>query len=95
MRDVVRRGLFALAALACLAVGPACAEKVKVPELSPAEVEQRIAAKTIQVFDCNPRSMYEQAHVPTARWVDLSRLEEKDLPADKSATLLFYCANEH
>ena len=91
----MRIALYGLYAAVVLVAGAACADKVKVPELSTDEVERRVAAHSIQVYDCNPRRMFEDAHVPTARWVDYSRLDAKDLPPDKNAQLVFYCASEH
>lgn len=46
------------------------------------------------VFDNNSKSVFEKGHVPGAKWVDPGNLQTTDLPADKEATLVFYCANE-
>lgn len=47
------------------------------------------------VFDNNAKSVFEKGHVPGAKWVDHENIQATDLPADKEATLVFYCANEH
>lgn len=47
------------------------------------------------VFDNNAKSVYDKGHVPGAKWVDHENVKAADLPADKEATLVFYCANEH
>lgn len=47
------------------------------------------------VYDNNSRERFRQSHVPTARWVDYTKLQATDLPKEKDATLVFYCANEH
>lgn len=68
-------------------------------QLTVDEVAQRIdAAKAgkgqLFVYDNNQREVYEKGHVPTAKWVKPSALSASDLPADKAAPLVFYCANE-
>jgi rhodanese-related sulfurtransferase len=45
------------------------------------------------VFDANPRKMYETRHVPGARWVAYDAVTTEILPADRSATVVFYCAS--
>lgn len=70
-----------------------------VPEMSLDEVEAGIAAKeanagALYVFDVNPKDVYEEGHVPTAKWVP-KKVTADMLPADKTAKLVFYCANEH
>lgn len=47
------------------------------------------------VFDNNAKSVFEKGHVPGAKWVDHEKIQATDLPSDKEATLVFYCANEH
>ncbi len=60
------------------------------------EVDQRVKAhdgKTF-VFDDNDKDRYAKGHIPGAKWMDEDNVTAKDLPADKGATLIFYCANE-
>ena|SRR5580765_5970452 len=60
------------------------------------EVEARINAhdgKTF-VYDDNNKDSWIKAHVPTATWLDDEHVTADALPADKAATLIFYCHNE-
>ena len=70
-----------------------------VPEMTLDEVEAGITAKAsneaaLYVFDVNPKDVYDEGHVPTAKWVP-KKVTAEMLPADKAAKLVFYCANEH
>jgi hypothetical protein len=73
--------------------GVASAEEI--PELTVQQVHQRLAEKNFYVFDNNPHDVWKDGHVPKAKWLDYNRVAAKDLPIDKNATLVFYCANEH
>lgn len=68
----------------------------KLAELTVDEVEKRIAKNDGKffVYDNNQRAMYEDGHVPGAKHLPIDDIKESDLPADKSAELLFYCSNE-
>jgi hypothetical protein len=60
------------------------------------EVATRLAAndgKTF-IYDNNPKESWVKGHVPSAKWLDDESVSATDLPADKSATLIFYCHNE-
>ena len=60
------------------------------------EVDAKVAAhdgKTF-VFDANSKDHYAEEHVPGAKWVPYDGVTQADLPSDKGATLIFYCANE-
>jgi 3-mercaptopyruvate sulfurtransferase SseA len=60
------------------------------------EVAARIATndgKTF-LFDNNSKERYAKSHVPGAKWLDYDKVSASDLPADRSATLVFYCASE-
>ena len=48
----------------------------------------------VHFFDANDRRVFDAAHVPGARLV-AARVAASDLPADKGATLVFYCKNPH
>lgn len=68
-------------------------------ELKPLTVEQvaaRLAAKDGKTFiyDNNPKESWVKGHVPGAKWLDDDNVTAADLPADKAATLIFYCHNE-
>lgn len=63
--------------------------------LTVAEVAAQRTQEGFYVYDNNPKEVFEKGHVPGAKWLDASRIVAADLPADKAATLVFYCANEH
>ena len=63
--------------------------------LTPQEVAAKLKEKNVYVFDNNAPEVYKERHVPHARWLQPSEYDVKELPADKSATLIFYCHNEH
>ncbi len=49
----------------------------------------------LAVFDANGRETYDEHHVPGATWVHYDSVTADVLPADRGASLVFYCANEH
>jgi rhodanese-related sulfurtransferase len=63
--------------------------------LTPQEVFGKLKQKNVYVFDNNDPDVYKDAHVPGAKWLHPSEYDAKSLPADKNATLIFYCHNEH
>lgn len=97
-----RRTLLALGLLAFAALGTgACSKKQTsrngqpLKELTVDEVATRIAAKDGKtfVFDNNSKERWTESHVPGAKWVDFKNVQASDLPSDKAATLVFYCAH--
>lgn len=58
------------------------------------EVERMLGRPGVFVFDANPRELYASKHVPGARWVQWDAVTAEVLPADRDATVIFYCANE-
>jgi hypothetical protein len=106
MKKLTRRALVALGlgALGLASLGGCSAgDKTRaaasgaaetVGELTVDEVEARIAKKdgSFFVFDVNPKEVFEAGHVPTAKWIE--EVQASVLPADKTASLVFYCANE-
>jgi rhodanese-related sulfurtransferase len=65
-------------------------------EMTVDQVATRIAAhdgKTF-IFDNNDKERWTKSHVPGAKWVKFNEVTAADLPADKDATLIFYCAHE-
>lgn len=102
-----RRLILALASSAALSI-IGCSNPTVAPAGSPAaataelqsltvdQVEARIAAhdgKTY-VYDNNPKDSWVKAHLPGATWLDEETITAADLPADKTAQLIFYCHNE-
>jgi hypothetical protein len=77
--------------LALLACTPSNLKKLTVDE-----VAARIAlhdGKTF-LYDDNPQDRYAKGHLPGAKWLSTPEPTAADLPADKTATLVFYCASE-
>jgi hypothetical protein len=69
-------------------------------ELSIAELEARMAdAKAgkieLAIFDNNQHDRFDKSHIAGAKWVKFDDVKASDLPTNKDATLVFYCANEH
>jgi rhodanese-related sulfurtransferase len=52
-----------------------------------------VEERRVTVLDVNPRERWAEAHVPGAVNLDPVRYDERDLPADKEASLVFYCSN--
>lgn len=61
--------------------------------ISPADLHQLMEAEPITVVDVNSRDRWSEAHVPGATNLDPESFKSKDLPADKAATVVFYCSN--
>lgn len=101
----IAAGLIALAALACdrgepdrvaaRETGARRAPAQGFGELTVDEVAARIGKPGVYLYDNNNREEWIEGHVPTATWVDYTTMTAADLPADKDATLIFYCHNEH
>jgi rhodanese-related sulfurtransferase len=64
-------------------------------ELTVDQVQAKLKQKDVHVYDCNDRDSFVRGHVPGATYLDYPNATEKDFPADKKATLIFYCMNEH
>lgn len=64
------------------------------PRLSLAEVEAKLGQPGVFLFDANPREFYEHGHLPGAAWVKFDAVTAEQLPPSRTATLVFYCANE-
>lgn len=93
---------FVISLLAVLAIALAGCSRSSVPasgelkSLTVDEVAARIAANDGRtfVYDNNPLDRYARSHVPGAKWLDYEKVTAADLPADRGATLVFYCASE-
>jgi hypothetical protein len=110
LRPFVYGALLALAASASACAKPASpgtqkdtaaeAEKEPFGHLTLDELDARMAAAKagqikLAIYDNNHRERFEQSHIPGAKWVDFKAVQASDLPPEKDATLVFYCANEH
>ncbi len=84
-----------LAAFAVAVPLVACAANDNLAAMTPQEVKARLGQKSFYVFDNNAPEVFKDGHLPGARWLHPSEYDPKELPADKSATLVFYCHNEH
>ena len=75
-------------------------QEKKMPESDPFgrftvdQVERRLGQPNVHVFDDNPADVYAKNHVPGAVRLDSKDIKEGVLPADKNATLIFYCMSE-
>lgn len=60
------------------------------------QVAEKIAAKDGKtfLFDNNSKGRWARGHLPGAVWLDDENVTAADLPADKTAFLIFYCHNE-
>jgi hypothetical protein len=59
------------------------------------EVKAKLGQKGVFIYDNNDAAVFKDGHVPSAKWLNPSDYDPKQLPADKNATLIFYCHNEH
>jgi rhodanese-related sulfurtransferase len=61
--------------------------------ISPKELHQLIQKRAVTVIDVNSRQSWITARVPGALNLDPTGYSLSDLPADKEASLVFYCSN--
>jgi rhodanese-related sulfurtransferase len=64
-----------------------------VPTISIEDVERQLGQSGVFIFDANPERVWAHGHVPGAKNVDPADYTPADLPADKNATLIFYCSD--
>ena len=69
--------------------------KLTVDELDAKMAEAKTGKLALYIFDNNKKERFEKSHIPTAKWLDSDAVKAGDLPSDKEATLVFYCANDH
>lgn len=65
---------------------------MEIPELTVAEVAARIGQPGFHVFDNNGPGRWKRGHVPGAKNLNAYNYAPGELPADKDATLVFYCS---
>jgi rhodanese-related sulfurtransferase len=63
------------------------------PTIAPREVHRLLEERGARAFDVNSPQSWAQARVPGAVNLDPLAYAAADLPADKSALLVFYCSN--
>ena len=61
--------------------------------ISPDRLHELIQSKGATVFDVNTDDSWARARVPGAVHLEPLTFNEGDLPADKSALVVFYCSN--
>ena len=64
-----------------------------VSTISPAELHEVMQRQPVVAIDVNAWQSWHRAHVPGARHLDPYTYRDTDLPRDKHAALVFYCAN--
>jgi rhodanese-related sulfurtransferase len=84
-----------VATLALSSVSARAEESEPFKRLTVDEVQQLLAQKDVAVFDNNGDERYAAGHVPGAKHLSIVDIKAADLPANKDATLVFYCGNEH
>ena len=78
--------------LNAFAAGTDCTKEENFPQISKAELQQKLDEKAVFLVDVNGTKSYTKAHVPTA--VDYATTKAtfaKTLPAEKSALVVAYC----
>lgn len=81
--------------LCAVAVATLAIAAEKFPDISHDELKQAIAAKKVTLIDVNGSESYKEGHIPGAIDFESSKGElASKLPADKSALVVAYCANE-
>ena len=61
-------------------------------ELTASEVAARLGQPDFFVFDNNGQGRWKRGHVPGAKNLNPHLYEAGELPAEKTATLVFYCS---
>ena len=92
--------LLAVPALVIVPFLALAADKGKIPESDPFgrltvdQVERRLGKPNVYVFDGNSPETYAENHLPGAVRLNHKDITAAVMPADKDATLIFYCMNE-
>ncbi len=63
------------------------------PVVSPERLKDLVDRKEVTVVDVNSDERFQQGHVPGALHLNGAEYTEADLPADKTAAVVFYCSN--
>ena len=69
--------------------------KMTIDELEAKMADAKAGKGALFIFDNNHKEVFDKGHIPGAKWVDYEKVAATDLPADKEATLVFYCVNEY
>ena len=91
-----RRVVFAgLAMSTCFAAGCAGAggKGVAIGKVeTAADLKAKMDARSVTVIDTLDDAHYKEGHIPGARHCDYEKMSADQLPADKNAPIVFYCA---
>lgn len=83
-----------LATICALALSAVAVIAGEYPDISIAELNKAIAAKSVTVIDVNGSQSYKNGHVPTAlNFADIKDNLAAKLPADKNALVVAYCGS--
>jgi hypothetical protein len=63
-----------------------------IPELTVAEVAARLGQPGFHVYDNNGAGRWKRGHVPGAKHLIAYDFDQRDLPDELDATLVFYCS---
>ncbi|KAF0245932.1 MAG: hypothetical protein FD180_1194 [Planctomycetota bacterium] len=63
-------------------------------EISVEDLDTAIRSGDANIYDNNPKFIWEKRRVTGAQWLNAMKYTAKDLPEDKGAMLVFYCMNE-
>jgi hypothetical protein len=69
--------------------------RLSIDELDSKMADAKAGKLALFIYDNNHKERWQQSHIPGAKWLDSDKVTAADLPQDKNATLVFYCANEH
>jgi rhodanese-related sulfurtransferase len=62
-----------------------------VRDITPEQLDKMRSEQVVYIFDCNEADQYGWSHVPGSVLLVYDEVSEDNLPADKSAILVFYC----
>lgn len=69
-------------------------KRMSIDELTTKMDEAKAGKLTLHIYDNNNKDRFAEGHIPGAKWVQFDAVKEGDLPSNKDATLVFYCASE-
>lgn len=69
--------------------------RLSIEQLDAKMADAKAGKLALFIYDNNNKGRFEQSHIPGAKWLASDKVQASDLPQDKEATLVFYCANEH
>lgn len=69
--------------------------RMTIDELEAKMADAKAGKSALFIIDNNHKEDFDKGHIPGAKWVEYDKVQASDLPQDKEATLVFYCANEH